>query len=203
MLASVSSRHDPNELKSRGFAARLVKPARRRELLTCIERLLTQERPGGSSEQPARAPHLGDISAAEPTCLGKVLLVEDNAVNQKVAGRFLQRLGYEVIIAGDGAQAVKAYEEQRFDAILMDLQMPVMDGYAATQVIRSKERGARIPIIALTASAMTGQLERCLAAQMDGLLTKPLLIDSLREKLEEFGLGAQPAEPVSLSHARE
>jgi two-component system sensor histidine kinase/response regulator len=84
----------------------------------------------------------------------------------------------------------------------MDLQMPVMDGFQATASIRSKERGDRIPIIALTASAMVGQLVRCLAANMDGLLTKPLLIDRLREKLQELGLGAEAGDQGHRSASR-
>jgi CheY-like chemotaxis protein len=120
---------------------------------------------------------------------GNVLLVEDNSVNQKVAQRFLERLGCTVTIANNGEQGVKTYLAGTFDIVLMDLQMPVMDGFTATRRIRDAEGWrARTPIIALTANAMTGQMERCLAAGMDGYLTKPLDVARLRDTLEEFGL---------------
>jgi signal transduction histidine kinase/CheY-like chemotaxis protein len=118
---------------------------------------------------------------------GSVLLVEDNAVNQKVAARILERMGCTVRIAEDGEKAVQAFREAQFDLILMDLQMPVMDGYGATHRIRELESDRRTPIVALSANAMNGQLERCLAQDMDGFLTKPLEIPRLRETLERYG----------------
>jgi signal transduction histidine kinase/DNA-binding response OmpR family regulator len=125
---------------------------------------------------------------------GKVLLVEDNAVNQKVAQRFLERLGCEVVLAENGEHCIRAWEGGRFDVVLMDIQMPVMDGYTATRLIREKEFDRRTPIVALTANAMTGQLERCLAAGMDALLTKPIAIEKLREVLDRYGLAIPEAE---------
>jgi two-component system sensor histidine kinase/response regulator len=120
-----------------------------------------------------------------------VLLVEDNAVNQKVAVRFLERMGCRVRVADNGAEGVKAYAESRYDIVLMDLQMPIMDGLTATRRIRELEAGTRhTPIVALTANAMTGQLERCLEAGMNGFLTKPLDIAQLHETLDRYGLGA-------------
>ena len=128
---------------------------------------------------------------------GKVLVVEDNAVNQKVAQRFLERLGCEVVIAANGAAAVEACAAGRFALVLMDLQMPIMDGFSATRLIRkSEDPRNRMPIVALTANALTGQLERCLDCDMDALLTKPILIERLREILDRFGLGTQ-AQPVT------
>jgi PAS domain S-box-containing protein len=122
---------------------------------------------------------------------GQVLLVEDNLVNQKVARAFLERLGCEVTVASNGLEAVEAFARARFDLVLLDLQMPVMDGYAATTRLRTLERGARTPIVALTASAMAGQLERCLEAGMDDLITKPLDVERLQTVLERFGLEAE------------
>jgi PAS domain S-box-containing protein len=130
-----------------------------------------------------------DVHWAARRFHGKVLLVEDNVVNQKVAQRFLERLGCEVVLAENGEQGVRAWERGTFDVVFMDIQMPVMDGYSATRHIRQQERiGQHTPIVALTANAMTGQLERCLEAGMDGLLTKPIALDRLREVLERFGL---------------
>jgi two-component system, sensor histidine kinase and response regulator len=122
---------------------------------------------------------------------GKVLLVEDNLINQKVARSVLERLGCEVSLAGNGLEAVHAFAQTRFDLVLLDLQMPLMDGYAATSCLRKLEQGRlRTPIVALTASAMTGQRERCLEAGMDDLLAKPLDVKRLQLVLERFGLRA-------------
>jgi CheY-like chemotaxis protein len=191
MLTSIKNRPEPSELSAKGFEAYVTKPIRARELLSCLDLLLAKN-PLRASAEPLplttiRALESNHVSA----CSGKVLLVEDNAVNQKVAQRFLERLGCHVTIADNGAKAVAAYTREHFDLILMDLQMPVMDGYVATQEIRINQRGPRVPIIALTANAMTGQLERCLAANMDGLLTKPISADRLRQMLERFGLGRE------------
>jgi two-component system, sensor histidine kinase and response regulator len=126
---------------------------------------------------------------------GHVLLVEDNAVNQKVAVRFLERMGCKVRVADNGAEGVKAWQEGRFDIVLMDLQMPVMDGLTATRSIRAMEEAGNresTPIVALTANAMAGQLERCMEAGMSGFLTKPLEIARLHETLDRYGLGIAP-----------
>jgi CheY-like chemotaxis protein len=111
-------------------------------------------------------------------------------VNQKVGQRFLERLGCAVTLAENGQEAVDAWKNGEFRLVLMDVQMPLMDGYTATRQIRDLERGRmRTPIVALTANAMTGQLERCLQSGMDGLLTKPLEPERLEEVLDRFGLG--------------
>jgi CheY-like chemotaxis protein/HPt (histidine-containing phosphotransfer) domain-containing protein len=117
-----------------------------------------------------------------------VLVVEDNVVNREVARRFLERLGLKVAIATDGQAALGACSQRDFDLILMDVQMPVMDGLTATRELRKRETGAkkRTPIIALTASAMPGDLDKCLAAGMDGLLTKPLEVERLRQVLDRY-----------------
>jgi two-component system sensor histidine kinase/response regulator len=117
-----------------------------------------------------------------------VLLVEDNFVNQKVAVRFLERLGCTVEVASNGAEGVAACQERQFDIVLMDLQMPVMDGMTATRKIRDWETSRHTPIIALTANAMTGDRELCEAAGMDGYLTKPIEVERLRSVLAKYGL---------------
>ena len=118
----------------------------------------------------------------------RVLLAEDNPVNRALAIRLLEKRGHSVRSVGDGTQAVAAYREGRFDLILMDLQMPEMDGFEATRAIRALERaaGERIPILALTAHAMKGDRERCLAADMDGYLTKPIEPGAFYQALEAF-----------------
>jgi len=134
---------------------------------------------------------------------GRVLLVEDNIVNQKVATRFLERMGCSVRVADNGADGFAAFQEESFAVVFMDLQMPVMDGLAATQKIRELESAdatrMRTPIVALTANAMRGDQERCEAAGMDGYLTKPLEVERLRALLAKLGLaidakGATPGE---------
>jgi CheY-like chemotaxis protein len=117
-----------------------------------------------------------------------VLLAEDNAVNQKIASRFLEKEGHHVTLASDGRQALAAIERESFDVVLMDVQMPEMDGFEATAAIRAQEQdtGKRLPIIAMTAHAMAGDRERCLAAGMDGYLPKPIDQQKLDEVLAVY-----------------
>ncbi len=105
-----------------------------------------------------------------------ILLVEDNPINQKVAQRLLEKAGHSVTIASNGKEAVDLLERQTFDLVLMDVQMPEMDGLEATAVIRQQEEGTErhMPIVALTAHAMMGDREKCLEAGMDGYVTKPV-----------------------------
>jgi CheY-like chemotaxis protein len=126
-----------------------------------------------------------------------VLVAEDNVVNQKVAARILERLGYAVDVASTGNEAVAAVGRQTYDAILMDGQMPQTDGFEATRVIRAMEGTHHTPIIALTASAMQGDRERCLAAGMDDYVSKPVSPEQLEAVLLRWVpvSGATPREP--------
>jgi CheY-like chemotaxis protein len=117
---------------------------------------------------------------------GRVLVAEDNVVNQKVAARILERLGYEVDVASTGDGAVAAVGQRNYVAILMDGQMPQTDGFEATRVIRALEGTRHTPIIALTASAMRGDRERCLAAGMDDYLSKPISSVALFAAIERL-----------------
>lgn len=126
-----------------------------------------------------------------------VLIVEDNLVNQKVIKGLLQRKGYRFETAGDGSQALAMLEHNRFDAILMDVQMPVMDGLEATRRIRELERWREIPIIAMTAHAMSGDQERCLAAGMDAYLSKPVNSNDLFRLLESYLGGERATRPAA------
>lgn len=192
LLTSMDRHGDLARFAAMGFAGCLSKPTRTRELLDCMEKVLTKN---------TRAWHLQTQPMATANAVlqrqrthgftARVLLVEDNPVNQKVARRFLERMGCDVTVAENGEEAVHAYERGGFQLILMDVQMPVMDGYTASRRIRGLENAQeRIPIVALTADAMTGQLERCAEAGMDALLTKPLNVERLEEILERFGLAA-------------
>jgi CheY-like chemotaxis protein/HPt (histidine-containing phosphotransfer) domain-containing protein len=120
---------------------------------------------------------------------GRLLVAEDNPVNQKVAVRYLERLGFRVDVAANGLEAVDACARLPYDLIFMDCQMPEMDGFEATAALRSSEAssgGRRIPIIALTAHAMAGERARCLAAGMDDYLTKPLRLDELVRVIQHW-----------------
>ena len=136
-----------------------------------------------------------DLGAAKGSPL-RVLVVDDNAVNRKLASVVVERGGHEAVQAADGAQAVEAVERGLFDVILMDVQMPVMDGFEATRQIRSLElaRGAvRVPILAVTAGAFEGGQERCRRAGMDGFLAKPVSFDRLLASVEAAGLSLSQA----------
>jgi CheY-like chemotaxis protein len=117
----------------------------------------------------------------------RVLLAEDNVVNQKVASHMLAKLGCSVDVAANGAEAVDLWTRLPYDVILMDCQMPELDGYAAARLIRSRERsGVRVPIIALTASAMQSDREVCLQAGMDDHVSKPVSIEKLGAALDRL-----------------
>jgi CheY-like chemotaxis protein len=128
-----------------------------------------------------------------------ILLAEDNPVNQKVAKRLLEKQGHRVTVADNGRIAFETYSAHPFDLILMDLQMPEMDGYQAATAIRHHENGhAHTPIIALTAHAMSSDRERCFAAGMDGFVTKPIQIEELKRTIGSLVELSAPSEPLSL-----
>jgi PAS domain S-box-containing protein len=171
-------------------AGRLARPIRQTQLAACLRAVLA----GGT--YPA-APIVDAISAAPERIVpatgsadtrpARVLVAEDNPVNQKVVQRQLARLGYLVDMVTDGAEAVEAVRRVAYDAVLMDCQMPGLDGYEATRQIRAREGGGgHLPIIALTASALPGDRERCLAAGMDEHLTKPLRMQDLGAVLDRW-----------------
>jgi two-component system, sensor histidine kinase and response regulator len=198
MLTSLDRHGDTPRLSALGFAAYLTKPVRGKELLQAVTKVMSGEpRQWQMDTQPMITRNTLAQAATQQRFSGHVLLVEDNLVNQKVAARFLERLGCTVDVAGNGAEGVDAAMARHFDLILMDLQMPVMDGMAATRKIRELETLKHTPIIALTANAMTGDRERCEAAGMDDYLTKPIEVERLRAALTRFGLalpeGAAPS----------
>jgi CheY-like chemotaxis protein len=143
----------------------------------------------GSTEPRSVWSHAADETANKDTKALRILLVEDNEVNRRVATGMLERLGCVVQAAGDGREALTKFDHGQYDVILMDVQMPEMDGFAATAAIRNREHGTarHVPIIAMTAHAMQGDRERCLASGMDGYITKPVRTNALRDVLHANG----------------
>jgi two-component system sensor histidine kinase/response regulator len=185
MLTSAGHRGDAVRCKELGVAAYLMKPIRQSELREAIARVLGARGHEGAIPLVTRY-SLGD--ARDPDAILRILLAEDNAVNQRLATRLLEKRGHRVMVAANGHEAIDAYAKETFDLVLMDVQMPEMDGFEATAAIREKEKatGTRLPIIALTAHAMKGDRERCLAAGMDGYLSKPIRSQELDEILDTY-----------------
>ncbi len=197
MLSSAGQRGDAMRCRELGVAAYLTKPVRQSELMDAILTAL-----GTRAKSEAKPALVTRHSLRESQNRLKVLLAEDNAVNQLVALRLLERFGHTVTVAANGKKALEAWEKGGFDAILMDVQMPEMNGWEATQAIREKERtaGGHIPIIAMTAHAMKGDDERCFAAGMDDYLTKPIRTEELMTVLEKVG-ARKAAREVRLDRA--
>jgi signal transduction histidine kinase/DNA-binding response OmpR family regulator len=179
------------DARRHGFAAALTKPVRRGHLLNVVISLAgAAPRPGA----PAAAPRAGRVH------LGlRVLLAEDNLVNQQVALQMLSRLGCRATAVEDGAQAVAAVDRDEYDLVLMDVQMPTMDGFEAATLIRKREEGTgrHLPILAMTAHAREGDRQRCLAAGMDGYVSKPVKMEELARALAPWSrTSATPAVPT-------
>jgi PAS domain S-box-containing protein len=176
------------------FVGVLTKPIRQSQLRAWLTTLLGQP---AEPTAPAPAPTASPETSTN-TVAPRILVAEDNIVNQRVVVRMLERLGYQADIVGNGAEAVAAVARFPYAAILMDCQMPEMDGYEATEAIRTHEReaagsGRRVPIIALTANALAADRERCLLAGMDDYLAKPIRPDALVGALGRWAATTSPA----------
>src|SRR5277367_1128591 len=185
MLTSAGHRGDAARCHELGVAAYLLKPIRQSELREAVARVL------GARQEDGAIPLITRFSlqdAREPDAYLSVLLAEDNLVNQRLAVRLLEKRGHRVAVAATGLEALAALEKEKFDLVLMDVQMPEMDGLEATAAIRAKEKGTgmRQAVVALTAHAMKGDREKCLAAGMDGYLTKPIRPQELDQLLEVY-----------------
>jgi two-component system, sensor histidine kinase and response regulator len=196
MLTSSGEYGDQSRCAALGIAAYLTKPVYAADLRTAIERALGTKPAAVVAPAPVRSKG-GMLAMSSGSTVVRVLLVEDNMVNQRVAAGLLTKRGHEVTIAQHGGEALVQLEAQSFDVVLMDLQMPVMGGLEATAAIRARERGTggHIRIVAMTAHAMTGDRERCLAAGMDGYLSKPISPQMLFAVIEQQGeaVGTRPA----------
>ena len=199
MLTSGGQRGDGLRCKELGIAAYLIKPVLQADLLDALLQVLALHE---GIPQPAQL--ITRHSLREGRLPLRILLAEDNLVNQKLASRLLENQGHTVVVAADGAQALGTLEKQNFDLVLMDAQMPVMDGFECTAAIRRLEQATRahIPIIAMTAHAMVGDRQRCLQAGMDGYIAKPVHAHELFETIEmvlthvEKAAAEQTSQPI-------
>lgn len=189
LLTSLGRRGDAKMAKEAGVAAYLTKPIRDRQLHDCLVAVMTQDRTRSQiCPQHGALPLITRHSLAETEAKAdlRILLAEDNVVNQKVAVRLFQRLGYRIDVVTNGRDVVEALSRIRYDVVFMDCQMPEMDGFEATRFIRGREHSNRVPIIAMTANALQGDRERCLAAGMDDYIAKPISIEALAEALDRL-----------------
>ena len=184
LLTSVSYRGSANEAECTGFSAFLVKPIRQSQLYDCIATVI------GTASQPSSSRLITRhaLREAQLQVRARVLVAEDNLVNQRVAARMLEKFGCRVDVVTNGLEAVEAAGCIAYHCIFMDCQMPEMDGYEAVTEIRRHEAqtGAHVPIIAMTANAMEGDRDRCLAAGMDDYVAKPVEPRTLRATLERW-----------------
>jgi signal transduction histidine kinase/CheY-like chemotaxis protein/HPt (histidine-containing phosphotransfer) domain-containing protein len=205
MLSSADQSRDIGRCRQLGVSAYLMKPIKQSELLDAILTALStspvKEKRGDLAEGDRR-PDPGKTSV--PSRRLRILLAEDNPVNQMLATILLEKQGHTVVVAGNGKEALAALERQSFDSVLMDVQMPEMDGFEATARIREREKaiGGHIPIIALTAHAIKGDQERCLEAGMDGYVAKPIDSEELARAIGRLVPAAAQDEPSSTARDR-
>jgi signal transduction histidine kinase/CheY-like chemotaxis protein len=195
MLTSGDQRGDLARCRELGVSAYVTKPVRRQELHRAVLLALRGKSAAGSgAEKSDPAAVLTGFRGALNSVRLDILLTEDNAVNQRVATRILEKAGHRITLACNGVEALAQLASREFDLILMDVQMPEMDGMEATSRIRDMERdmeqlsGAHIPIIAMTAHAMKGDQERCLAAGMDAYISKPIHASELLDMVQRCGV---------------
>lgn len=195
LLSSIGCRYSAEELEAKGFAGGLTKPVRQSALYDELLQVLAGSSGRLPESQPV--PEVAGLAYAGT----RVLLVEDNPINQKVATQLLRRLGCTVDVADHGAQAIERFQSHHYDLILMDVQMPVMDGFEATSQIRHMEAGGRrTTIVAMTANAMAGDRDRCLEAGMDDYLPKPVKPSELSSLLKHWLTGrSEPSSEVDRS----
>ena len=183
MISSAAQAGDAKRCRQIGIARYMTKPIVQSELLEAVAEVLE---PAESVVGAPNRPMASESSSHGPSL--RVLLAEDGLVNQRVAVGLLERRGHRVVVATNGEEAVRALEGDHFDIVLMDVQMPVMDGLEATQIVRQREKqlGVRTPVIAMTAAAMKGDREKCLASGMDDYLSKPIDPEHLSDMLAKY-----------------
>jgi len=190
LLSSLGVRGDANRFAEIGFNAYLTKPARAMELKAVLSQVLVSREGETLKAYTIATRHTAREALNQLAgCEGRILLAEDNVTNQQVALGILKKFGLTADAVANGAEAVKALETIPYDLVLMDIQMPEMDGYEATARIRdpqSRVRNHDVPVIAMTAHAMTGDREKCLEAGMNGYVSKPVDPLALANELEKW-----------------
>jgi CheY-like chemotaxis protein len=183
VLPSASKFADSARYQHMGFSACVAKPIRSSELQDAVRGIVGQV---PRVPAPTRQPDMAVRPAKTPSL--HILLAEDNLVNQRLSMRLLEKRGHSVVTAANGPEALLAISRQAFDLVLMDIQMPGMDGFEITSLIRRQEalKGGHLPIIALTANVLKGDEDRCLSAGMDGYIPKPFEPDLLFETIERL-----------------
>jgi len=205
ILTSVGQRGDAARCRELGISAYLTKPIKQSELFDAIIAVLALRNQDAEHRNLITRHSLRETRsdrAMGPSKSLHILLAEDNVVNQKVATKILEKWGHSIVVASSGKEALEACEKERFDLIFMDVQMPDLDGFEATQIIRAREKdcGRHIPIVAMTAHAMKGDKGKCLAAGMDDYVSKPINRDELFSVIEKFAKsGEATGNNISLS----
>jgi len=186
LLAGIDDMKRARDAREPGYATFVRKPLRRAALFDALALALT-----GTPVEPQLGDHAGPGSTHDGV---RILLAEDHPVNQKLALRQLEKLGYRADVVSNGREAVEAFCSQAYTLVLMDCQMPELDGFGAARAIRAREAdtGGRIPIVAMTANALAGDREACLAAGMDDYLPKPVQMGALAAMIERFSIAASP-----------
>jgi two-component system sensor histidine kinase/response regulator len=181
LLTSATSGADASRAGTWSVAASLLKPVKESELLDAVAAALSETPAAPAEPVEIRTPEAG----GRPL---RILLAEDNPVNRKLAVRLLEKRGYSVCVANDGREALALLDRERVDLVLMDMQMPNLDGFQAAAAIRAShdENVRRLPIIAMTAHAMKGDRERCLSAGMDGYVAKPVQAGELFDTIQSL-----------------
>ncbi|MDX9754288.1 MAG: response regulator [bacterium] len=183
ILTSSGFRGDAKRCEQLGIAAYLTKPVKQSELLESILAVVASHLKANPAD---KSPLVTRYSLHESQHRLSILLAEDNLINQVLATKMLERMGHWVRVANDGQEAVAAFEQEPFDLVLMDIQMPGMDGYTATAKIRQLQKDKPVPIVAMTAHAMKGDREKCLQAGMDDYISKPVKLDALAQVIEKI-----------------
>lgn len=199
MLTSGGQRGDAAKCKELGISAYLMKPIKQSDLLDAI--LMTMQKTS-TGEQSSSL--ITRHSVREARSRLNILLAEDNPVNQKLAVKILEKMGHTISVASNGIEVLDILENDHFQMILMDVQMPVMDGFEATKAIRDKEKltGGHLPIVAMTAHAMIGDKEKCLAVGMDGYVSKPINPNELSSVIENVFKSTEEESRILLDEAQ-
>ena len=184
MLSSFGKRGDVNRMKEIGFSAFLTKPTKGSQLYDCLLSVIQESR-----AEPDKRRIVTRFSIAEDKKNKmRILVAEDNIPNQKLLFMMLTKMGYKVNIVNNGKEAIESLQHNKYDIVLMDVHMPEMDGFEATRIIREKEKDSdrHIPIIAITADAMSDDKERCIKAGMDDYISKPVYQEKIIEAIKKI-----------------